>query len=67
MAAGMLHFREYADFADYFGSRWHFYLGDIIAGIPMSFYSRLTTSKAELLQKRCACSQRSHCRIWTMR
>jgi hypothetical protein len=37
MAAGMLHFREYADFADYFGSRWHYYLGDIIAGIPMPF------------------------------
>ncbi|HUD82875.1 MAG TPA: hypothetical protein VMQ67_05205, partial [Candidatus Saccharimonadales bacterium] len=37
MAAGMFHFREYADFADYFGSRWHYYLGDIIAGIPMPF------------------------------
>jgi hypothetical protein len=37
MAAGMLHFREYADFADYFCSRWHFYLSDIIAGIPMPF------------------------------
>jgi hypothetical protein len=37
MAAEMLHFREYADFADYFGSRWHYYLGDIIAGIPMPF------------------------------
>lgn len=37
MAAGMLHFREYADFADYFGPRWHYYLGDIIAGIPMPF------------------------------
>jgi hypothetical protein len=37
MAAEMLHFRECADLADYFGSRWHYYLGDIIAGIPMPF------------------------------
>lgn len=37
MAAEMLHFRGYADFADYFGSRWHYYLGDIIAAIPMPF------------------------------
>ena len=33
----MLHFREYGDFADYFGSRWHYYLGEIIAAIPMPF------------------------------
>ena len=37
MAAGMLHFREYGDFADYFGSRWHYYLGDMIASIPIPF------------------------------
>jgi hypothetical protein len=33
----MLHFRECADFADYFGPRWRYYLSDIIAGIPMPF------------------------------
>ena len=26
LAASMLHFQEWADFADYFGSRWHYYL-----------------------------------------
>ena len=31
----MLHFQEYGDFADYFGSRWHYYLGAIIASIPV--------------------------------
>ena len=31
----MLHFQEYGDFADYFGSRWHYYLGAIIAAIPV--------------------------------
>ncbi len=31
----MLHFEEYGDFADYFGRRWHFYLSDIIASIPV--------------------------------
>jgi len=31
----MLHFEEYGDFADYFGPRWHYYLGDIIASIPV--------------------------------
>jgi hypothetical protein len=35
LAASMLHFREYGDFADYFGSRWHYYLGAIIAAIPV--------------------------------
>jgi len=34
-AASMLHFEEYGDFADYFGPRWHYYLGDIIASIPV--------------------------------
>jgi len=37
LAASMLHFREYGDFADYFGSRWHYYLGAIIATIPLPF------------------------------
>jgi hypothetical protein len=39
LAASMLHFQEYGDFADYFGSRWHYYLGAIIAGIavPLMF------------------------------
>jgi hypothetical protein len=35
LAASMLHFEEYGDFADYFGPRWHFYLGDVIASIPV--------------------------------
>jgi len=35
LAASMLHFEEYGDFADYFGSRWHYYLGQIIASIPV--------------------------------
>jgi hypothetical protein len=35
LAASMLHFQEYGDFADYFGSRWHYNLGAIIAAIPV--------------------------------
>jgi hypothetical protein len=35
LAASMLHFQEYGDLADYFGSRWHYYLGAIIASIPV--------------------------------
>ena len=35
MAAGMLHFQDYGDFADYFGPRWNYYIGDIIAAIPV--------------------------------
>jgi hypothetical protein len=35
LAASMLHFQEYGDFADYLGPRWHFYMGDIIASIPV--------------------------------
>ncbi len=35
LAASMLHFEVYGDFADYFGARWHYYLGDIIASIPV--------------------------------
>jgi len=31
----MLHFENYGDFADYFGPRWHYYLRDIIATIPV--------------------------------
>ena len=37
IAAGLLHFREYGDFADYFGPRWNYYLKDSIAWIPMPF------------------------------
>ena len=33
----MLGFREYGDFSDYFGLRWHYYLGAIIATIPVPF------------------------------
>lgn len=35
MAASMLHFDNYSDFADYFGPRWNYYLGDLIAAIPI--------------------------------
>jgi hypothetical protein len=35
IAAAVLHFREYGDFADYLGPRWHYYIGGIIASIPM--------------------------------
>jgi hypothetical protein len=37
LAASTLHFEENGDFADYFGSRWHYYLGAIIASIPVPF------------------------------
>jgi hypothetical protein len=37
LAASMLDFREYGDFADYFGPRWHYHLGSIIASIPVPF------------------------------
>jgi hypothetical protein len=37
MAAGMLNFRDYGDFAEYFGPRWHYYLKDAIAWIPLPF------------------------------
>jgi hypothetical protein len=37
MAAAMLNFTDYGDYADYFGPRWHYFLGDIIAGIPIPF------------------------------
>ena len=35
MAAGMLHFQDYDDFANLFGPRWNYYLGDLIAAIPV--------------------------------
>jgi hypothetical protein len=35
MAADMLHFRDYGDFADFFGPRWNYYIGDIIAAVPV--------------------------------
>jgi hypothetical protein len=35
LAASMLHFEDYGDFADYFGPRWNFYLREIISGIPV--------------------------------
>ena len=35
MAAGMLHFEDYGDFANYFGPRWNYYIGDLIAAIPV--------------------------------
>ncbi len=35
MAAGMLHFQDYGDYANFFGPRWNYYLGDLIAAIPV--------------------------------
>ena len=35
LAASMLWFKDYGDFAEYFGARWNYYLRDIIAGIPI--------------------------------
>ena len=35
MAADVLHFNDYGDFADYLGPRWNYYLGDLIASIPI--------------------------------
>ena len=35
MAADMLHFQDYSDFCEYFGPRWNYYIGDIIAAIPV--------------------------------
>jgi hypothetical protein len=36
LAASMLPFDGYDDFEDYLGPRWHCYLGDIIATIPVA-------------------------------
>ncbi len=35
IAASMLRLQDYGDFADYFGPRWNYYIGDIIAAIPV--------------------------------
>ena len=35
IAASMLNFKDYSFFADFFGSRWNYYLRDIIAVIPI--------------------------------
>jgi hypothetical protein len=37
IAAGMLNFQEYEDFAEYFGPRWNYYLRNAIAWIPIPF------------------------------
>jgi hypothetical protein len=37
IAARMLNFQDYGDFAEYFGPRWHFYLKNDLAWIPMPF------------------------------
>lgn len=37
LAARMLNFQEYEDFAEYFGPRWNFYLKNAVAWIPMPF------------------------------
>jgi hypothetical protein len=37
IAASMLNFGCYDDIEDYFGPRWHCYLGDAIASIPVPF------------------------------
>jgi hypothetical protein len=51
LAASMLHFRGYGDFADYFGSRWHYYLGAIIATIPVPFVFAKDQFKSGLATK----------------
>ena len=51
LAASMLDFREYGDFADYFGSRWHYYLGAIIATIPVPFVFVKASLKADWQQR----------------
>ena len=38
MAAGMLGFTEYGDFAEYFGPRWNYLLKNAIAWIPVPFH-----------------------------
>jgi len=35
MAADLLHLQDYGDFANYLGPRWNYYLGDLIAAIPV--------------------------------
>ncbi len=45
LAASMLHFDGCDDFEDYFGPRWHCYLGDAIASIPVPF--RFATGEFE--------------------
>jgi hypothetical protein len=37
LGASMLHFDGFEDFEDFLGPRWHCYLSDIIATIPMPF------------------------------
>ena len=37
IAAGMLDFRNYEDFSEYFGPRWHYYLRNALASIPIPF------------------------------
>lgn len=37
IAARMLNFREYGDFAEYLGPRWNYYIKDSLAWIPMPF------------------------------
>jgi hypothetical protein len=37
IAARMLNFQEYGDFAEYFGSRWNYFLRNSIAWIPVPF------------------------------
>jgi hypothetical protein len=37
IVARMLNFHDYGDFAEYFGPRWHFYLKNAIAWVPMPF------------------------------
>ncbi len=37
IAAGFLNFRDYGDFAEYFGRRWHYRLKNIIGWLPIPF------------------------------
>jgi hypothetical protein len=38
IVAGMLRLTDYGDFADYFGSRWNYYLKNTIAWVPIPFH-----------------------------
>jgi hypothetical protein len=63
-AASMLHFQEHGGFADYFGSRWHYDLGAIIAAIPVPHLAKASL-KAEWRQRYCVSLRKT--RIWMRR
>jgi len=60
-------FPEYGDFADYFGSRWHYYLGAIIATIRCPSCSLKTSLEAAWRQRFCWITRKTRIRIWMSR